>query len=152
MGKDYVTRHSFWHSRKTASPQALAKLDPDRYPFSRHKLVQLHKPSGRMNLYIPSHIRNIEGLSEQESMEKLASLRKHVMQEKYRLSIEWLNVGDLVVWDNTCTLHRATTLKGGFRRDMRRCGVSLAALSHCPRPCPRQATQACADISDPDLR
>lgn len=152
MGKDYVTRHSFWHSRKTASPQALAKLDPDRYPFSRHKLVQLHKPSDRMNLYIPSHIRSIEGLSEQESKEKLAFLRKHVMKEKYALSIEWLNVGDLVVWDNTCTLHRATTLKAGFRRDMRRCGVSLAAMIHCLRPCPRQAIQACADISNPDLR
>ncbi|KKY31945.1 putative rna recognition domain-containing protein [Diaporthe ampelina] len=121
--KDYVTRHSFWHSRKTASPEALAKLDPDRYPFSRHKLVQLHKPSGRMNLYIPSHIRNIEELSEEESAEKLAFLRKHATQEKYTLSIRWLNVGDLVIWDNTCTLHRATGLKGAFRRDMRRCGV-----------------------------
>ncbi|KAK7742501.1 hypothetical protein SLS63_000065 [Diaporthe eres] len=94
ISKDYVTRHSFWHSRKTASPEALAKLDPDRYPFSRHKLIQLHKPSGRMNLYIPSHIRSIEGLSEEESTEKLAFLKKHATQEKYTLSIKWLNVFD----------------------------------------------------------
>lgn len=86
-----------------------------------------------MNLYLPSHIRSIEGLPDEESAEKLASLRKHVAQEKYTLSIEWLNVGDLVIWDNTCTLHRATGLKGAFRRDMRRCGVSLAKSIHCPR-------------------
>lgn len=116
MSKDYVTRHSFWHSRKTASPEILAKLDPDRYPFSRYKLIQLHKPSGRMNLYIPSHISSIEGLSGEESAEKLAFLRKHATQNKYTLSIRWLNVGDLVVWDNTCTLHRATGLKGSEPR------------------------------------
>lgn len=101
-----MTKHSFWHSRKTASPEALAKLDPDRYPFSRHKLVQLHKQSARMNLYIPSHIRSIEGLSKEESVEKLAFLRKHATQEKFTLSIEWLNVGDLVVWDNTVSSYR----------------------------------------------
>lgn len=82
---------------------------------------------------MPSHIRSIEGLPDEESAEKLASLRKHVAQEKYTLSIEWLTVGDLVIWDNTCTLHRATGLKGAFRRDMRRCGVSLTKSIHCPR-------------------
>lgn len=56
----------------------------------------------------------IEELSEEESAEKLAFLRKYATQEKHTLSIEWLNVGDLVVWDNTCTLHRATGLKGGL--------------------------------------
>lgn len=148
-----MTRHSFWHSRRTASPEALAKLDPDRYPFSRHKLVQLHRASGRMNLYIPSHIRNIEGLPEEKSAEKLAFLRKHATQEKYTLSIEWLNVGDLVIWDNTCTLHRATGLKGAFRRDMRRCGVSLAELVHCSRPvwC-KQVKLSGANTSDSGLR
>lgn len=129
-----MARHSFWHSRKTASPEALAKLEPDRYPFSRHKLVQTHQPSGRMNLYIPSHIRSIEGLSDEESADKLAFLRKHVAKKKYILSIDWLNVGDLVMWDNTCTLHRATGLNGTFRRDMRRCGVSLfQSIHYCLR-------------------
>lgn len=84
-----------------------------------------------MNLYIPSHIRSIEGLSDEESADKLAFLRKHVAKKKYILSIDWLNVGDLVMWDNTCTLHRATGLNGTFRRDMRRCGVSLFESIHC---------------------
>lgn len=119
-----MTNHSFWHSRKAASPEFFAKLDPDRYPFSKHRLVQWHLPSDRLNLYLPSHIRNIDGLSADESEAKLDFLRKHVTQDKYRLSIPWLNVGDLVIWDNTCTLHRATDLKRQCRRDMRRCGVS----------------------------
>jgi alpha-ketoglutarate-dependent 2,4-dichlorophenoxyacetate dioxygenase len=29
--------------------------------FGKHKLVQLHEPSGRMNLYIAAHAHHIEG-------------------------------------------------------------------------------------------
>lgn len=120
--------HSFWHSRQAASPEFFAALDPDRYPFSKHKLLQKHAPTGRMNLYVPSHIRNIDGLDAAESAAKLDFLRGHITQAKYIARIQWLNVGDLVMWDNTCTLHRATPLTGSYRRDMRRCGVSAALV------------------------
>lgn len=123
LEKDYVANHSFWHSRKSASLEYFAAVDVDRYPVSKHRIVQKHHPSGRMNLYVPSHIRSIDGLSEEETTAKLDFLKKHSTQEKYRLTIEWLNVGDLVVWDNTCVMHRATPLKGPYRRDMRRIGV-----------------------------
>ena len=81
--------------------------------------------SARTNSYIFLHIRSIDGLSETESASELDFLKKHLMQDKYVLKIEWLSVGDLVVWDNTCTLHRATPSEGQYRRDMRRIGVSL---------------------------
>jgi hypothetical protein len=71
------------------------------------------------------------------------------------LSIKWLNVGDLVVWDNTCTLHRATGLKGSFRRDMRRCGVSPTELirDEVLKLCPgEQLKPSSADVSDTGLR
>lgn len=86
--------------------------------------MQWHLPSDRLNLYLPSHVRTIEGLAPEDSQAKLAFLRAHVTQDRYKLSIPWLQAGDLVMWDNTCTLHRATDLKRPCRRDMRRCGVS----------------------------
>lgn len=56
LEKDYIVRHSLWHSRKKASPEFFKDLDPEAYPMGRHRLIQRHEPSGRMNLYIASHV------------------------------------------------------------------------------------------------
>lgn len=56
LEKDYIVQHSLWHSRKKAAPDFFKDLDPKAYPMSRHRLVQCHEPSGRMNLYIASHV------------------------------------------------------------------------------------------------
>ncbi|KAF4866600.1 Alpha-ketoglutarate-dependent 2,4-dichlorophenoxyacetate dioxygenase [Colletotrichum siamense] len=123
LSKNYIANHSFWHSRKTACPEFFAKLTPGNHPMSKHKIVQLHEPSGRMNLFVPSHCHHIDGLSEDEGRERLDFLYKHVTQEKYVVSIPWTEVGDLVMWDNTCTLHRGTPVVGSHKRDMRRATV-----------------------------
>lgn len=125
LEENYTANHSFWHSRKTASPEYFASVDPTKYPASKHKLVQKHIPSGRINLYAPSHIQSIDNLAEEDSRTKLEFLRGHATQDKYVLKVEWFEKGDLVIWDNTCTLHRATPLVGQHRRDMRRIGVRV---------------------------
>ena len=60
-----------------------------------------------MNLYIASHIRHIEKLDEKESQELSDKLYNHAKQDKYVVTIDWKGVGDLMIWDNTCTMHRA---------------------------------------------
>ncbi|TDZ16768.1 Alpha-ketoglutarate-dependent 2,4-dichlorophenoxyacetate dioxygenase [Colletotrichum orbiculare MAFF 240422] len=123
LGRDYVAGHSFWHSRKTACPGFFSKLDTARHPMSRHRVAQRHAPSGRMNLFVPSHCHHIDGLDEAGGREKLRFLYGHATQDKYVVSVPWRNVGDLVMWDNTCTLHRGTPVAGSHRRDMRRATV-----------------------------
>jgi alpha-ketoglutarate-dependent 2,4-dichlorophenoxyacetate dioxygenase len=122
---DYVACHSLWQSRKLASPEAFTDVEPQDFFMSRHKLVQKHEPSGRMNLYIAAHVHHVEGLPTAESDALVAELFAHATQPKYVLSVEWKNNGDLVIWDNTCVMHRA--VPGGFshkyRRDMRRATV-----------------------------
>lgn len=125
LARDYVACHSILHSRKLAAPEHFADIDPADYPMGRHKLVQRHEASGRMNLYLAMHIHHIEGLELEKSQELFDMLFEHASQEKYRVAVEWYNVGDLVIWDNTCTMHRAM---GGefaykYRRDMRRATV-----------------------------
>lgn len=93
--------------------------------MGRHRLVQKYERSDRMNLYMAKHIHHIEGLSAEDSVELSNKLFDHATQERYRLEVEWQNVGDLVIWDDTCTMHRAV---GGpfaykYRRDMRRYGT-----------------------------
>lgn len=122
---DHVACHSILHSKKLAAPEHFAAIEPADHPMGRHKLVQKHERSGRMNLYIATHIHHIEGLKPEQSKALYDELFEHATQDKYRSMVDWHNVGDLVIWDNTCTMHRA---EGGefaykFRRDMRRATV-----------------------------
>lgn len=125
LSNDYVACHSMHHSRKLAAPEAFASVNPLDYPMGRHKLVQLHEPSNRMNLYIAAHVHHIEGVSPGKSQELVDKLYKHAIQDSNTVEIEWKTPGDLVIWDNTCTMHRAV---GGpflrkYKRDMRRTTV-----------------------------
>lgn len=98
LDKDYIANHSLMHSRRTAAPEILSHLDPATAFMSRHKLIQKHEPSGRMNLYIASHAHHIEDVSEEKSKELISTLYKHACQEKYVVSVPWKNNGDLVMW------------------------------------------------------
>ncbi|USP74848.1 taurine catabolism dioxygenase [Curvularia clavata] len=122
---NYVACHSILHSKKLAAPGHFANIEPAEHPMGRHRLVQPHEKSGRTNLYLAMHIHHLEGLEQEKSQKLFDMLFQHATQAKYRVAIEWHNVGDLVIWDNTCTMHRAM---GGefaykYRRDMRRATV-----------------------------
>lgn len=123
--KDYIAAHSLWHSRKVASPSTFTDVNPEDYPFGRHKLVQKHEASGRDTLYIAAHIHHIEGLEPDESQALFNQLYAHATQPKYVLRVDWKAPGDLVVWDNACVMHRAVggSFEGKYRRDMRRATV-----------------------------
>jgi len=93
--------------------------------MGRHFLLQRHDASGRMNLYIASHVHHIEGLKPEKSQELFNLLYNHAKSAKYTVEIEWISPGDLVIWDNTCTMHRAVSgpFLQQYRRDMRRATV-----------------------------
>ncbi|EAT83517.2 hypothetical protein SNOG_09325 [Parastagonospora nodorum SN15] len=111
---DLVGAHTLLHSRKLGSPEFFADLVPESEPMMRHKIVQTHEPSG-----------HCKPLPESESAALFERLLKHVTQPKYILSVDWLNEGDMVAWDNTAVMHRATggSFEGKFVRDMRRTTV-----------------------------
>lgn len=69
-------------------------------------LVWTHR-SGRKSLVIGNTAAGIAGMDPLESMELLVWLRDWATQERFRYSHEW-SVGDMVMWDNTGTLHRVT--------------------------------------------
>ncbi|KAK7736324.1 hypothetical protein SLS63_003301 [Diaporthe eres] len=125
LENDYIACHSILHSKKLAAPDYFANIEPAEYPMGRHRVAQKHERSGRMTLYIAMHIHHIEGLEPQASNKLFDKLFNHATQEKYRLMVEWENVGDLVIWDNTCTMHRAVGGEFAFKykRDMRRATV-----------------------------
>lgn len=131
LANDYVAAHSILHSRKLAAPEYFANVDPVQFPMGRHKLVQRHEKSGRMNLYIAAHIHHIDDVSEDKSKRLLEKIFNHATQPKYVIEVEWKQPGDLVIWDNTCTMHRVISgpYSAKFRRDMRRATVHDSSSS-----------------------
>ncbi|KAF2258547.1 Clavaminate synthase-like protein [Lojkania enalia] len=122
---DYTAAHCMAHSRKLGAPDFFKDLDVESQPMHFHKIVQLHELSKRMNLYISAHAHHIVGLPKNESDKLLKELMEHATQEKYRISVPWENETDMIIWDNTCMLHRAGsgTYTGKFKRDLRRTTV-----------------------------
>ncbi len=98
----YQSRHSV---RKL---MVLTEGDKKNIPNSVvHPLVRTHPETSRKALYInPIRIEAIEGLSEPEALTLLDELLTHATQEKYQYRHKW-RLGDLVMWDNRCLLHKA---------------------------------------------
>ena len=98
--KDYVVNNSLWHSRRLAAPDCefLKGMRPEEHFMARHALVQMHEPSGRLNLYIAHHAHHIDGMSQEESQEIIRYLLKHATQEKYTFEVDWENNGDIIIW------------------------------------------------------
>jgi len=94
--------------------------DPRTSPGTLHPLVALHPETGRLGLYLGRR-RNayIEGLPLEES----DALLDEIWAEATRPSLAWTHqwrVGDLVLWDNRCTLHRRDAFDPAARRVMHR--------------------------------
>jgi alpha-ketoglutarate-dependent taurine dioxygenase len=75
-------------------------------PAVDHPLVRTHPDTGIKSLYIGNHSTHILGLPEADGTALLAELLEHATQLQFVYSQRW-RVGDLVMWDNRCLLHRA---------------------------------------------
>ncbi len=86
-------------------------------------LVRTHAGSGRKSLYLSSHAGLIRGMEEPEARMLLLDLNEHATQPQFVYTHSW-TVGDLVMWDNRCTMHRARAYDETQVRDMHRTTVS----------------------------
>jgi taurine dioxygenase len=92
-------------------------------PGAIHPLVIRHPDTGRPSLYLGRRPNAwIVGLSDSESEALLDELWAHVESGPYSWAQEWQK-GDLVIWDNRCTLHRRNQLDPALRRLMHRTQV-----------------------------
>jgi alpha-ketoglutarate-dependent taurine dioxygenase len=98
------------------TPEELAKWN--RAPSREHPLVWTHR-DGRKSLLIGATAGEIVGLSEQDGRVVLDRILAWATQSQFVLHHRW-RVGDLVVWDNTGMLHRATPYEPTSRRLMHR--------------------------------
>jgi len=92
------------------------------YPNRTHPLVWRHK-SGRKSLVLSTSAAWIEGMHHAESHDLLQRLMAHATQDKYTYRHMW-QPGDLAMWDNTGSMHRAMPFEDDSVREFHRCTLN----------------------------
>jgi alpha-ketoglutarate-dependent 2,4-dichlorophenoxyacetate dioxygenase len=111
--------HSIAYSRQTLGFE-FAPDEAERLEGAVHPLVRTIPRSGRRSLYLASHASRVVDWPLPEGRLLLRDLIEHATQRQFVYRHVW-NVGDLVIWDNRATMHRARPFDDGHhRRELRR--------------------------------
>ena len=114
-----VAEHDIFYSRGLIGFTEFNAGDREKYPPSRQRLVRRHPGSGRKTLYLSAHAERIVGWPVAEGRLLLHDLNIHVTHREFVYSHKWAK-GDLVIWDNRCTMHRGRPHDESQPRDLRR--------------------------------
>ena len=118
-----IVEHSIFRSR---SQIGFADFNDDIFkelPPVPQALVRHHYDSGRTSLYLASHASHIIGWPVEEGRALIEELIAFATQAQFVYQHRW-TVGDLVMWDNRCTMHRGRPYDDTQRRVMHRTTVS----------------------------
>src|SRR5688572_6278707 len=89
-----------------------------------HPLIRTNPVNGRKALYVGAHAQEIVGMSPEEGAKLLDELNEFCTQAQFVYSHAWRD-GDAVMWDNRCTLHRATTFdRMKYKRKLHRTTIA----------------------------
>lgn len=96
---------------------------------ARHPVVITHPLSGRRGLFVnPVFTTHVEGLSRCESDAILTMLYEHCQKSEFQCRVRW-KAGDITMWDNRATWHKAINDYHGFRRLMHRVTIEGVPLT-----------------------
>jgi alpha-ketoglutarate-dependent 2,4-dichlorophenoxyacetate dioxygenase len=118
--EDLVCLHSLVYSRAAIGFTELSEEEMAAFRPVRQRLVRAHPVTGRKSLFLSAHAGAIEGWTVPEARMFLRDLMEHATQPGFVYSHPW-RPGDLVMWDNRQTMHRARRFDDRSEiRDMRR--------------------------------
>jgi taurine dioxygenase len=87
--------------------QALLNPEDRDVPPAIHPIIRTHSETGRKSLYFdPGKILSIEGADAAESADLIGELESYMIQPDGQYRHKW-HVGDIVIWDNRCSYHKA---------------------------------------------
>lgn len=119
-----VAWHSLMESRRRTGFVEFTDAERDAFPSVPQPVVRTHPATGRKSLFLGSHASHIEGMDREEGAALLIELLEFATQPQFVYEHDW-QVGDLVMWDNRCVLHRGRPYdQVGERRVMRRTTIS----------------------------
>ncbi len=118
--ENLTVEHSYWHSRVLGGGPEPDERERAERPPARHAMVHVHQPSGRKALYLASHACGITGWPQDQARSLIGELMSFATQPQFICAHSWRR-GDILIWDNMATMHRATPFDDRtFKRDMRR--------------------------------
>jgi taurine dioxygenase len=96
----------FTYGGRKSAQALLNPEDRDWIPV-RHPIIRVHPETNRKSLYFdPGKILYIEGAEKQESDDLIQELTGYMIQPDAEYHHKW-SVGDIVIWDNRCSYHKA---------------------------------------------
>lgn len=114
--------HSIFTSREKLGFTDFSDEERRAMPPVQRPLVRVHPGSGRKALYLASHASHIAGWPVPDGRMLIHELMEHATQPQFVHTHIWAP-GDLVIWDNRCTMHRGRPYDENERRDMRRATI-----------------------------
>jgi taurine dioxygenase len=113
--------HKYDSPRKGTAVATLRADEAEQLPDVVHPLVRRHPETDRRALYMnPNRMSHILGLDRAQSDALLDELIRHAIEPRYQYRHHWRR-GDIVIWDNRCTMHKANAdYPAGARRLMHR--------------------------------
>jgi taurine dioxygenase len=110
--------HTYESTRTTRKMMARTEHEIAETPDVTHPLVRTHPPTGSKALYMSTtRLERIVGLEQHESEALIDELIAHATQSQFLGDHIW-EVGDVLIWDNRCTMHHANA---DYPLDARRC-------------------------------
>lgn len=101
---DKLVVHDFAYSHGK-SADLMTAAERAALPPVAHPIVRIHEETGRKSLFVGRHASHIVGEDVERSRSLLRELTESACQPPRIFTHRW-QVGDLVIWDNRCVLHR----------------------------------------------
>jgi alpha-ketoglutarate-dependent 2,4-dichlorophenoxyacetate dioxygenase len=114
-----IVEHDVFWSRGQIGFTEFPPGEREQFPPSHQRLVRRMAATGRKTLYLSAHASHIVGWPVADGRLLLIDLTAHATQPKFVYSHAW-RVGDVVIWDNRCTMHRGRPHDEAQPRDLRR--------------------------------
>jgi alpha-ketoglutarate-dependent 2,4-dichlorophenoxyacetate dioxygenase len=121
---ELVVIHDYVFSRSQVGKDVVSPSLAASLPPVPQRLVRTNRAIGAKNYYVGSHARSIEGWKDEDARALLDDLVARATRPEYRYRHRW-QVGDLLIWDNRCVLHRGRPYDADrFRRRMHQTRVA----------------------------
>jgi alpha-ketoglutarate-dependent 2,4-dichlorophenoxyacetate dioxygenase len=102
--EDKVGIHDYIYSRTKVGEDAVNQGQRTYMHPVRQRLVRQNPVTGERNVFVGSHVKEIEGMPDEEAKPLIKRLIAEVTRSESIYRHRW-QVGDFVIWDNRCLLH-----------------------------------------------
>ena len=97
--------HDYIYSRTKVGEDAVTRNQRTYMHPVRQRLVRQNPVTGEKNIFVGSHVKQIEGMPDTEARALIERLIEEITRQESVYRHRW-KPGDVMIWDNRCVLHR----------------------------------------------